>query len=131
MSAFTPRDLALHAVRLALDKGGEQVRLLEFPEGGMVFDYAVLATGRSDRQVHTIVDEIYHFCKRHNVARMPVEGEAGWMLIDCIDVVVHAFDQERRDLYKVDKLWPAAKDVDYDKLLKKLADPDKRAAKQA
>ncbi len=86
-SSFSSRELALHAARLALDKGGEDLRVLELPSGHGVFDYALLVTGRSDRQVHAIVDEIYHFCKRHKVSRHPVEGESGWMLIDCIDVV--------------------------------------------
>jgi ribosome-associated protein len=131
MTAFTSRELALHAARLALDKGGEELRVLEFPGNAMVFDYCLLVTGRSDRQVHAIVDEIYHFCKRHNVPRMPVEGESGWMLIDCVDVVVHAFNAETRELYQVDSLWKQARDVNYERELKKLPDPDKAEAAKA
>lgn len=128
-STFSSRELALHAARLALDKGGEDLRVLELPNGHGVFDYALLVTGRSDRQVHAIVDEIYHFCKRHKVSRHPVEGESGWMLIDCIDVVVHAFSEEKRELYALDRLWPRAKDVKYERELKDLIDPDKASAK--
>ena len=125
MTAFTSRELALHAARLALDKGGEDLRVLEFPGGHMVFDYCVLVTGRSDRQVHAIVEEIYHFCKRHNLPRMPVEGESGWMLIDCLDVVVHAFNADTRKLYQVDDLWRQARVVNHERELKKLVDPDR------
>jgi ribosome-associated protein len=124
MTILSARELALHAARIALDKGGEQLRLLAFPPGDAVFDYCLLVNGRSDRQVHAIVDEIYHFCKRHHIPRMPIEGEVGWMLIDCIDVVVHAFNDEKRDLYRLDNLWPTASEVDVPAELAGLADPD-------
>ena len=129
MTSFDSRELALHAVRLALDKGGEEVRLLQLPKGNGVADFVVIVSGRSDRQVHAIVDEIYRFCKRHQVARMPVEGQSGWMLVDCLDVVVHAFEEDKRALYDIEHLWPLARQIQYEKELKTLVDPDKALAK--
>ena len=128
MTSFSSRELALHTVRLALDKGGEDVRLLQLPKGNGVADFVVIVSGRSDRNVHAIVQNIYTFCKQHRVPRMPVEGESGWMLVDCIDVVVHAFDEEKRALYDIENLWPLARQIAYDKELKTLADPDKAVA---
>ena len=128
---FTPRQLALHAARLASDKGGDAIRILQLPAAsGQPFDFAVLATARSDRQTNAIVEEIYHFCKRHGVARMPVEGESGWMLIDCYDVVVHAMTEEVRQHYQIDTLWPLARDLhQWEKEAKELVDPDKPVSK--
>jgi len=128
MTSFSSRDLALHTVRLALDKGGEDVRLLQLPKGNGVADFVVIVSGRSDRNVHAIVEGIYLFCKQHRVPRMPVEGESGWMLVDCIDVVVHAFDEEKRALYDIENLWPLARQVAFEKELKTLVDPDKAIA---
>ncbi len=125
MTSFTTKELALHAVRLASDKGGEDIRLLQMPKGNGVCDFCVVVSGRSDRQVHAIVDEIYRFCKRHKVPHHPVEGESGWMLIDCIDVIVHAFDEDKRALYDIDHVWTLARQVAYEKDLKTLIDPDK------
>ena len=125
MTSFTTKELALHAVRLASDKGGEDIRLLQMPKGNGVCDFCVVVSGRSDRQVHAIVDEIYRFCKRHKVPHHPVEGESGWMLIDCIDVIVHAFDEDKRALYDIDHVWTLARQVAYENDLKTLIDPDK------
>ena len=125
MTSFTTKELALHAVRLASDKGGEDIRLLQMPKGNGVCDFCVVVSGRSDRQVHAIVDEIYRFCKRDKVPHHPVEGESGWMLIDCIDVIVHAFDEDKRALYDIDHVWTLARQVAYEKDLKTLIDPDK------
>lgn len=129
---FNARQLALHAARLASAKGGEGIRVLHLTasaEGaGTVFDYAVLVTGRSDRQTTTIVEEVFHFCKRHQVPRMPVEGAGGWMLIDCYDVVVHALSAEMRERYDLDRLWPHGREVDWEREAAKLDDPSRPAS---
>jgi ribosome-associated protein len=121
MPRFTPRELALHAARLCLDKGGSEVRVMALPPGAALFDYVVLASARSDRQTGALVEAVYRFCKSHHVARHPVEGEAGWMLVDCLDVVVHALSVEMRQRYALDSLWKAARDLDVEAELKKLA----------
>ena len=128
MTSFSSRDLALHTVRLALDKGGQDVRMLQLPKGNGIADFVVIVSGTRDRNVHAIVQGIYIFCKQHRVPRMPVEGESGWMLVDCIDVIVHAFDEEKRSLYDIENLWPLARQVSYEKELKTLVDPDKAIA---
>jgi ribosome-associated protein len=126
MAPFSARDLALHCARLCQDKGGSELRVLSMPQGGgAVCDYVVIVTARSDRQTRAIVDEVYHFCKRHKVHYLPVEGDTGWMLIDCFEVVVHALGAEQREHYALDSLWKNARDVDFEAELKGLVDPDK------
>jgi ribosome-associated protein len=128
MARFTPRELALHAARCCLDKGGLDVRVMALPPGAALYDYVVLVSARSDRQTGAMVEEVYQFCKRHQVGHRPVEGESGWMLVDCLDVVVHALSEEKRAFYTLDSLWKAARDVDYEAELKKLPNPDKALA---
>src|SRR6478609_7972064 len=74
MPRFTSRELALHAARLVLDKGAQEVRVMAMPPGAALFDYVVLASARSDRQTHALVEAVYRFCKQHKVGRHPVEG---------------------------------------------------------
>jgi ribosome-associated protein len=120
MIRFTPRELALHAARICLEKGGSDVRVMALPPGAALFDYVVIATARSDRQTGAMVGEVHRFCKRWKAGHRPVEGEAGWMLVDCLDAVVHVLSQEMRDRYALDALWKAARDVDVDAEIKKL-----------
>ena len=101
------------------------VRLLQLPAGHASFDYVVLVSAGSDRLTNALVEEVWHFCKRHNVPRLPVEGESGWMLIDCYDVIVHAQSEEKRAYYELDTLWPLAREIAWEKEAKKLGDPDK------
>jgi len=103
----------LRCVDLCLNKGGIDPILYHLPQG-QLFDFAVLVTGRSERQVHAIVDEVLHFCKRSGIHHHPVEGGGGWQLIDCFDVVVHALTAELREFYRLDRLWPGSEIIDHD-----------------
>ncbi len=123
--AIPAHELALHAARKMLDKGAEELSILDVSDCGQLFDYAVIATGRSDRQTNTLVNEVYHFCKRHKVSHKPVEGDVSWFLIDCHDVIVHAFTEGTREFYDLDNLWKDAKIVDHERALTSLADIDK------
>jgi ribosome-associated protein len=117
---MSARELALQFARLIDDKGGLDLAVLQLPANHAVFDYAILVTGRSDRQVRGIVDEVVHFCKKHKIAHFPVEGDGGWHLIDCYDVVVHALSAELREFYRLERLWPGAKAVDHGAEIKTL-----------
>lgn len=128
MPGFTARELALHCARVVDQKGGAEIVVLQQPSSAHSFDYAVLVSASSDRLTNALVEEVWHFCKRHGVQRMPVEGDTGWMLIDCFDVVVHALSEEKRAFYQLDTLWPLAKKVPWEKEVKTLADPDKAPA---
>ncbi|MDA3963365.1 MAG: ribosome silencing factor [Planctomycetota bacterium] len=121
----TAHELALHAARQVLAKGAEDVVVLSMPEHQRgLFDYVVIATGRSERQTKTLVEEVYHFCKRHQISHFPPEGEAGWMVVDCHEVVTHAFLTEMREHYRIEELWPEATVVDVEAELQNLPDPD-------
>ena len=62
-----------------------------------VFDYFVIATGNSRRQLHAISEEIEHVLEDElKDKRMGIEGyeESRWILLDYGNVVIHLFDQE-------------------------------------
>ncbi len=73
-------------------------------------DYFVICTGESQRQIDTIVDAIEQALKQEGVRPLHREGTAdsGWVLLDYAAVVVHIFDPESRERYKLADLWRAA-----------------------
>ncbi len=73
-------------------------------------DYFVICTGRNDRQVRTIADEVEVRMKHAGLPAIGVEGsdEGKWVLIDFVDVVVHVFQPAERDFYRLEKLWSDA-----------------------
>jgi ribosome-associated protein len=120
MTRLTARELALPLARICSDKGGDELRVMALPPGATLFDYVVLVSARSDRQTSTIVEAVHRFCKNHKVPHRPIEGESGWMLVDCLDVVVHALSVEMRARYQLDTLWKSARDLAVDAELAKL-----------
>ena len=85
--------------------------MLDMREITPVFDYFVLATGNSRRQLHAISEEIDH-CLEDDLGdkRMGIEGynESRWILLDYGNVVIHLFDQEKREYYALEDLWSNA-----------------------
>lgn len=85
--------------------------VLDVAETLVITAYFVLATGRTDRQVRTVADEVEKVLReRAGVRPIGREGEreAKWVLLDFGDVVVHVFQPEEREFYRLEKLWSDA-----------------------
>jgi ribosome-associated protein len=80
-----------------------------------IFDYFVIATGNSRRQLHAISEEIDHALEDDlNDQRMGIEGyrESRWIVLDYGSVVIHVFDEETREYYALEQLWSEATRVE-------------------
>jgi ribosome-associated protein len=106
---------ACRAARIAADNKGQDVLVLDLRPITPLFDFFVVATGGSRRQVHTIVEEVDAGLRAVGDERLGVEGyEASkWVVQDYGDVVVHVFDPDTRDYYKLEELWADAPRVDW------------------
>jgi ribosome-associated protein len=112
--------LALAAAQAAEDNRGREILVLDMRELTCIFDYFVIATGSSRRQLHAMSDEIdERLCKQLQDHRMGVEGYQGssWILLDYGTVVIHLFEDEARDYYAIEKLWGEAKSIPWRDLI--------------
>ncbi|HVU89929.1 MAG TPA: ribosome silencing factor [Pirellulales bacterium] len=115
--------LALAAAQTAADNRGRDILVLDMREVTPEFDYFVVATGTSRRQLHAMSEEIDHRLEDEmGEHRLGVEGyvESRWILLDYGNIVIHLFDDEARDYYSLEKLWCTAKRVPTE-----LSQPDK------
>ena len=101
------RDLAVAAARAAADKQGERVAVLDVRDLIVITDYFVIASGGSERQVRTIIDEVEKALRALGMKPVRREGEHEnrWVLLDFVDIVVHVFAPEERDFYDLERLW--------------------------
>ena len=80
-----------------------------------ITDFFVLVSASNERQLRTIVDEVQR--KTSESGRKPRRREGttdtGWMLLDYGDVVIHAFTQEQREYYALERLWRDAPKVPF------------------
>ncbi len=108
---------ALAAARVADLNRGRDIVILDLRELTSVFDYFVLVTGSSRRQLHAISDEIESVLeKEFHDKRLGIEGyaESHWVLLDYGDVVIHMFDEPTRGYYDLEHLWSGAKRVPFE-----------------
>jgi ribosome-associated protein len=106
-----PAELVAEIARLASDK--KAIDVVELDLRGVLgyTDYFLICSGNTGRQAKAIQDGIAEGLKReHRTLPGRVEGsaEAGWILMDYLDVVVHIFTPETRDFYRLEQLWGEA-----------------------
>jgi ribosome-associated protein len=108
-------ELALAAARTASENGGRDIVVLDMRKQSTLFDYFVIATGTSRRQLHAMSEEIDHTLEDDlKDKRMGIEGydASRWVLLDYGSVVIHLFDDEAREFYALEALWADAKVID-------------------
>jgi ribosome-associated protein len=103
--------LAKAAAQVAIDNNGTEVLILDVCDQTALFDYFVLATGTSRRQLHAISEEIDDKLQKElGDHRMGIEGyeDSRWIVLDYGSVVIHLFDEETRSYYDLESLWADA-----------------------
>jgi ribosome-associated protein len=110
-------DRAGLSARVALDNKGRDVVVLDMRGITPLYDFFVIATGTSRRQIHTIAEEIDAALHEKGDRRLSIAGyEASkWVVQDYGDVVVHVFDAPTREYYSLEELWADAPRVDWER----------------
>jgi ribosome-associated protein len=96
------------------DAKAENVVAIDIREKSSIGDYMVIATGRSDRHVGAIAEQIQRKLKEMGRGRVRSEGQpqCDWVLIDAGDIIVHVFRPEVREFYNLEKMWSAERPTD-------------------
>jgi ribosome-associated protein len=98
----------LTAAKVAEENRGHDILILDVRELTKSFDYFLIVSGSSRRQLYAIGDEI----QKKLVGEMgdeclSVSGhtEGRWIVIDYGDLIVHLFEPETRKYYALEELW--------------------------
>ncbi|MGH8566616.1 MAG: ribosome silencing factor [Gammaproteobacteria bacterium] len=106
MQSENLRDVALAALDeiKAID-----VRVLDVRPLTDITDFMIIASGRSNRQVRALADEVVEQATLRGMRPLGVEGQeqGEWVLVDLGDVVVHVMQPATRDFYQLEQLWDA------------------------
>lgn len=112
---MTSRDYALIAARAADAKKGTDIMVQEVADLLEVTDYFVIVTAMNRPQVESIVEAVRLALKKEaGLVPIGVEGydQAQWVLLDFGSIVVHIFQPDIRDFYRLETLWGDAPIVD-------------------
>jgi ribosome-associated protein len=89
------------------DMKAEDITTIDLSGKYSIGDYMVVASGRSQRHVGAVADNVVEKVEEAGVPRVRVEGlkQGDWVLIDAGDVIVHVFRPEVRGFYNLEKMW--------------------------
>jgi len=105
------REWARSAARAASSKGGEETVIVDVGDVLAITDAFVITSGRNNRQVKTIAEEVEARLKADGgIVPLRIEGlgDSQWILLDYGDLVVHVFLDETRTYYDLERLWSDA-----------------------
>ena len=114
------RQMALAAVKAAAENRGQNIILLDLTEQTALFDFFVIATGSSRRQLaamSTEIDRVMKYDLHERKLSMAGYEESRWIVLDYGSVVVHLFDEETREFYDLESLWADGKEVDISQIV--------------
>ena len=109
------------AVNAADDKKANDLVILDISKVTSFANYFLLCTGDSSRQMQAIADEVEKKLKEAGIRPSHVEGyqNSEWILLDCMDLVVHIFSKNARAFYDLERLWRDAKRMDASPMIEK------------
>ena len=109
-------DRAFLCARVAADNKARDILVLDMRGITPLYDFFVIATGSSRRQIHTLAEEIDAAMRAEGEARQGIEGyqASKWVVQDYGDVVVHVFDADTREYYTLEELWADAPRVNWE-----------------
>jgi ribosome-associated protein len=102
------KKLALECRELADNRKAEDIAVLDVAEVSSIADYFVIASGTSEPHLRAISDEITEKLREdHGLKPRAVDGtlQAGWLVLDYFDVIVHVMRADVRQHYDLEGLW--------------------------
>ena len=89
------------------DIKGKEIEVINTRKLTPLFERIVIASGDSNRQVHSLARNVVDKVKEAGVDILSTEGEeAGeWILVDLGAVVVHIMQPAIRSYYNLEELW--------------------------
>jgi ribosome-associated protein len=99
-------DVVLHTLD---DAKAEDTVSVDIAGKSSLADNMVVTSGRSNRHVSAIADQLVKSLRDSGFGKPRIEGlpHADWVLVDAGDVIVHIFRPEVREFYNIEKMWQA------------------------
>ncbi len=109
------RSAAISAARAADKKKATDIMVQEVRDLIGITDYFVIVSASNPRQVDAIIDEVEDVLREDFEMRpsnRELSSDGSWSLLDYGSIVVHVFQHDTRDYYRLESLWNEAAIID-------------------
>ena len=109
-SAIPVREKLERITDWIVERKGRDVLALDLARNNTFTEGIIIVTASSIRHAQGLADHILQECKAEGFEFLRMEGyQTGqWVLIDLNDLVVSIFQEETRELYRLEDLWKNA-----------------------
>ncbi|MBP5548030.1 MAG: ribosome silencing factor [Bacteroidales bacterium] len=79
-------------------------------------NFFVICSGNVPSHVSAISDGVFETIKKatgYNPHKVEGYDNAEWILMDYFDIVVHIFQKDKREHYRLEELWADGKEIKY------------------
>ncbi len=114
-SVFTSRIKTKKLLEFALSKKPKEPLVLELRGLNLIWDYFIIVTAEAPTHNEAILEELIKKSKEKgfDIHHIEKDSEGGWTLIDYFDVAFHIFSEEKRNFYRLEKLFKRARKVKF------------------
>ncbi len=112
------KDIAILFAGVLDEKKAKDIMILNIKKISFIADYFIISTAQSPSHLKTLSNTIVKKVKENDIKRnLNYEGShyTGWVLLDCGDVVIHIFSEEKRDYYHLEYIWQEAERIPFKK----------------
>lgn len=104
------KETVLKIAKILDERKALDISVLDISKISSLCDYFVIASANSPRQSIALSQHIEDELQKENIFASQKEGarQGDWVIIDYIDIIVHIFTEEKRELYDLDSLWKEA-----------------------
>lgn len=110
---MTSEDIAREIVHILDERKARDIKLLSVRDKTVLTDYFVICSGNSNTQIKALSGEVEFKLGEKGITPLHIDGfDAGtWIAMDYAHVIVHIFNREQREFYKLEKLWGDAEEI--------------------
>jgi ribosome-associated protein len=105
---------AKHIREMLDSKKAQDIVLIDVRNQSTITDFYLIASGMSSPHLKAMYGDVKHQLKqeKEQCYRSSGSPEAGWMVLDYVDVIIHLFSPEAREYYAIESLWDQAPRID-------------------
>lgn len=114
-TTFDVKAVAIEIARLLSDDKCSDITLLDVRGISSVQDFVILASGTSDRQMRSAATDVKNMLPKlgSSVYRTSIDDQSTWIVVDCVDTVIHIFEPNTRSYYDLESMWGDAPKVEW------------------
>ncbi len=110
-------ELALAAARYADDIQAEDITILDLRGLSQLTDFFVICSANSPPHLKAVRRDVVHHLEDDcatSTYHTDGSAESQWLVLDYVDVIVHIFHPDKRDLYALEDLWSDAQRIEFE-----------------